>query len=262
MLKSGESRGVSRGKRSLAETNQVRINKYLSICGVSSRRGAEKLIEQERVTINGHAAKLGELVDPTADTVLVDGTEITPAEIQVYVVLNKPASVMTTLHDPFKRKTVRQLLKKLKMRVYPVGRLDFDTEGVLLMTNDGELAYRLTHPKYQVPRLYEALVKGKFTEKDADSIAAGIKLEDGAKGHARVRILHQDEKSSIIRLVLREGRKREVKQLCKSVGHEVVHLNRLEFGGITCRGLESGKWRELTKAEVNNLKGLVGLGTG
>ncbi len=244
----------------MTENKPVRINKYLSICGVSSRRGAEKLIEQQRVTINGHAAKLGELVDDTKDTVLVDGTEVTPVDTQVYVVLNKPSRVMTTLHDPFKRRTVRQLLKALKMRVYPVGRLDYDTEGVLLMTNDGELAYRLTHPKFQVPKLYEACVKGRFVEEDATRIAAGIKLEDGAQGHAQVRILSQNEKTSTIRLVLKEGRKREVKQLCKSVGHPVLSLTRLEFGGITCHGIESGKWRKLTQAEVNNLRGLVGLG--
>jgi 23S rRNA pseudouridine2605 synthase len=243
----------------VADNKPVRINKYLSICGVSSRRGAEKLIDEKRVTVNGRTAMIGELIDETTDVVLVDGTEIKPTETQVYVVLNKPARVMTTLHDPFKRKTVRQLLKALKTRVYPVGRLDYDTEGVLLMTNDGELAYRLTHPKFQVPRLYEARVKGKFLEKDATQIAAGIKLEDGAKGHARVRVLRQNETTSTIRLVLTEGRKREVKQLCKSVGHPVLSLTRLEFGGITCRGIESGKWRELTKAEVKNLKGLVGL---
>ncbi|MDH3891402.1 MAG: rRNA pseudouridine synthase [candidate division Zixibacteria bacterium] len=244
----------------MTENNPVRINKYLSICGVTSRRGAEKLIEQQRVTINDHTAKVGELIDSTKDKVLVDGTEVKPADTHVYVVLNKPSRVMTTLHDPFKRRTVRQLLKRLNARVYPIGRLDYDTEGVLLMTNDGELAYRLTHPKFQVPRLYEAKVKGKFMERDSARIAAGIKLEDGARGHARVRILRHDEKSSTIRLVLTEGRKREVKQLCKLVGHPVVTLTRLEFGGITCRGIESGHWRELTIAEVNNLKGLVGLG--
>lgn len=243
----------------MAENNLVRINKYLSICGVTSRRGAEKLIEQKRVTINDHAATIGELIDDTKDIVLVDGTKVTPIETQVHIVLNKPPQIMTTLHDPFKRRTVRHLIKSLKTRVYPIGRLDFDTEGVLLLTNDGELAYRLTHPKYQVPRLYEAQVKGVFAEKDSAEIAAGIRLEDGARGHARVRIMRQDEKTSTIRLVLTEGRKREVKQLCKSVGHPVVSLTRLEFGGITCRGLESGKWRELTPAELKNLRGLVGL---
>lgn len=237
----------------------IRINKYLSICGVTSRRGAEKLIEQQLVTINDRTAQLGEMVDESSDVVKVNGAEVQPVSQHVYVVLNKPAGVMTTLHDPFKRRTVRHLVKKVRQRVYPVGRLDYDTEGVLLLTNDGELAYRLTHPKYQIARLYEAKVKGQFVQTDADRIASGIKLEDGAIGRARVRTIHQSKESSRVRLILTEGRKREVKQLCKAVGHPVLKLKRLEFAAITTTGLAIGKWRELTVAEVKNLKSLVGL---
>jgi len=237
----------------------IRINKYLSVCGVTSRRGAEKLIERQRVTINDCVAQLGAVVDETADVVKVDGAQITPVSRRVYVVLNKPAGVMTTLHDPFKRRTVRHLLKKLTDRVYPVGRLDFDTEGVLLLTNDGELAYRLSHPKYQISRLYEAKVKGRFESADAEKMAAGIVLDDGATGRARVRTIHQGRDSSRIRLVLTEGRKREVKQLCKGVGHPVLKLERLEFAGVTITGLQRGKWRELTPAEIRSLKAMVGL---
>ncbi|MCK4372689.1 MAG: rRNA pseudouridine synthase, partial [candidate division Zixibacteria bacterium] len=138
----------------------IRINKYLSICGVTSRRGAEKLIEKQLVTINDHIAQLGEMVDESSDVVKVNGAQVEPVSQHVYIVLNKPGQVMTTLHDPFKRRTVRHLVKKVRQRVYPVGRLDYDTEGVLLLTNDGELAYRLTHPKYEIIRLYEARVKG------------------------------------------------------------------------------------------------------
>ncbi len=237
----------------------IRINKYLSICGVTSRRGAEKLIEKQLVTINDHAAQLGEMVDESSDVVKVNGAEVEPVSQPVYIVLNKPAQVMTTLHDPFKRRTVRHLVKKVRQRVYPVGRLDYDTEGVLLLTNDGELAYRLTHPRYEIPRLYEAKVRGHFVQADADRIASGIKLEDGAIGRARVRTIHQSKESSRVRLILTEGRKREVKQLCKAVGHPVLKLKRLEFAAITTTGLAIGKWRELTVAEVKNLKSMVGL---
>lgn len=237
----------------------IRINKYLSICGVTSRRGAEKLIEKQLVTINDHAAQLGEMVDESSDVVKVNGAQVEPVSQHVYIVLNKPGQVMTTLHDPFKRRTVRHLVKKVRQRVYPVGRLDYDTEGVLLLTNDGELAYRLTHPKYEIIRLYEARVKGQFVQTDADRIASGIKLEDGAIGRARVRTIHQGKESSRVRLILTEGRKREVKQLCKAVGHPVLKLKRLEFAAITTTGLAIGKWRELTMAEVKNLKSLVGL---
>jgi len=237
----------------------IRINKYLSICGVTSRRGAEKLIEKQLVTINDHAAQLGEMVDESSDVVKVNGAQVEPVSQHVYIVLNKPGQVMTTLHDPFKRRTVRHLVKKVRQRVYPVGRLDYDTEGVLLLTNDGELAYRLTHPKYEIIRLYEARVKGQFVQTDADRIASGIKLEDGAIGRARVRTIHQGKESSRVRLILTEGRKREVKQLCKAVGHPVLKLKRLEFAAITTTGLAIGKWRELTVAEVKNLKSLVGL---
>jgi pseudouridine synthase len=237
----------------------IRINKYLSICGVTSRRGAEKLIEKQLVTINDHAAQLGEMVDESSDVVKVNGAKVEPVSQHVYIVLNKPGQVMTTLHDPFKRRTVRHLVKKVRQRVYPVGRLDYDTEGVLLLTNDGELAYRLTHPKYEIIRLYEARVKGQFVQTDADRIASGIKLEDGAIGRARVRTIHQSKESSRVRLILTEGRKREVKQLCKAVGHPVLKLKRLEFAAITTTGLAIGKWRELTVAEVKNLKSLVGL---
>jgi len=237
----------------------IRINKYLSVCGVTSRRGAEKLIQQQRVTINDQVAQIGAVINETSDVVKVDGTEISPVGQKVFVVLNKPAQVMTTLHDPFKRRTVRHFLRQMPQRVYPVGRLDYDTEGVLLLTNDGELAYRLTHPKYQIPRLYEAKVQGQFESADAEKIAAGITLDDGAVGRARVKMIHQGRNSSRIRLLLTEGRKREVKQLCKKVGHPVMKLVRLEFAGITTTGLERGQWRELTPAELRNLKSMVGL---
>lgn len=241
----------------------IRINKYLSVCGVTSRRGAEGLIEQGLVTVNGQAIdKVGTIIDETKDVVKVDGIEVKPVREQVYIVLNKPPMVMTTLSDPFRRKTIMHLLKKFPHRVYPVGRLDYDTEGVLLLTNDGELAYRLAHPRYQVAKVYEALVDGDFTRENALQMQKGIRLEDGAIGKARADILGYLKNMTRVRITLTEGRKREVKQLCKAVGHEVSRLRRVEFAGITARNLKAGEWRYLQSREVDRLREQVGLDDG
>ena len=238
----------------------IRINKYLSMCGITSRRGADGLIADGRVTINGSALEeRGAVVDTEHDVIKVDGVEANPVEDMVYVVLNKPAMTMTTLHDPFKRRTVVDYLKTLKHRVYPVGRLDYDAEGVLLLTNDGDLAFRLAHPRYQVTRIYEAMVSGRFIRESGDRIKKGIKLDDGAMGRAKVSILNYTADQTRIRLILTEGRKREVKQLCRVVGHPVKRLKRVEFAGIQLRHLKPGQFRNLTRGEVRRLRQLVGL---
>ncbi|MDF1544229.1 MAG: pseudouridine synthase [bacterium] len=238
----------------------IRINKYLSLCGVTSRRGAEKMIAEGRVTLNNITIeKVGLVFDETVDEIRVDGVLVQPANKKIYLVLNKPRQVMTTLHDPFKRKTVLDCLTCLKERVYPVGRLDFDTQGVLLLTNDGELAFRLTHPKFEILRVYEARVKGTFTDDAGSRIEKGIRLEDGATGHGQVELLTTAREWSRIRMHLREGRKREVRQLCKAVGHPVQRLTRTEFAGINSGGLKAGDWRHLTPAEVKKLQSIVGL---
>ncbi len=238
----------------------IRLNKYLSICGVTSRRGGDGMIEARRVSVNDKIVeKPGVVIDEAIDVVKVDGLPVAPVTELVYVLLNKPSNVMSTLVDPFRRKTVVQLLKKLKHRVYPIGRLDYDTEGVLLLTNDGDLAFRLAHPKFEVTKVYEARVKGKFEKEAGVKIQAGIKLDDGGVGKAIVHILNYGTNSTRLRLILTEGRKREVKQLCKKVGHPVEQLTRVEFAGITAKGLGMGQWRLLTNSEVSRLRKLVGL---
>ncbi len=235
--------------------NIVRINKYLSLCGVTSRRGADNLISEKRVTVNDITVeKLGQTIDTDQDVVRVDGTIVELVEHKVYVVFNKPQKVMTTLHDPFKRKTVLDFLKDLPSRVYPVGRLDYDTSGVLLLTNDGDLAYQLTHPKYQIEKIYDVKVVGHFTEAGSQAIAKGIKLEDGAVGKGKVKIVSRLKNATKIIITLTEGRKREVKQLCKAVGHKVLSLQRIEFAGVTTLGLKPGKWRYLKPIEIEKLK--------
>lgn len=239
---------------------QVRINKYLSMCGLTSRRGAEALILQKRVSVNDSTVEeQGVVINTETDTVKVDGVEAVPVDVKVYVMLNKPRSVMTTLSDPFKRKTVVNLLKDLGQRVYPVGRLDYDAEGLLLLTNDGELAYRLAHPRYEIPKIYEALVSGQFTHQDGETIHKGIELEDGAVGRATVSILGLARTDTRIRLTLTEGRKREVKQLCKGVGHPVKRLRRVEYAGLPLKNLAPGRYRHLTDFEVKRLRQMVGL---
>jgi 23S rRNA pseudouridine2605 synthase len=238
----------------------IRINKYLSLCGLTSRRGADGLIAQKKVTVNDRTVEeQGVVINTETDTVKVDGVEASLVEVKVYVMLHKPRSVMTTLHDPFKRKTVVAYLGDLGHRVYPVGRLDYDAEGLLLLTNDGDLAYRLAHPRYEVPKIYEALVEGHFTPANVETIKKGIKLEDGAIGRAAVSILGFVRRDTRIRLVLTEGRKREVKQLCKHVGHPVKRLRRVEFAGLSLKNLDAGKYRHLTEGEVKHLKQMVGL---
>ncbi|HWR83298.1 MAG TPA: pseudouridine synthase [Candidatus Deferrimicrobium sp.] len=238
----------------------IRLSKFLSLCGVTSRRGAAGLVEEGRVSINDlKVEKIGVIVDESTDVVKVDGDEVVPAQEKIYILLNKPRRVMTTSKDPFKRKTVMHYLKSLEPRVYPVGRLDYDTEGALILCNDGDLAYRLTHPKYKIEKIYEAMVTGRFTRTDALTIQRGIPLEDGAVGHARADIIGFFKGNTKVRLTLTEGRKREVRQLCKAVGHPVKLLRRVAFAGITCQALPHGHWRELTKWEVSRLRTLAGL---
>lgn len=238
----------------------IRINKYLSQCGVTSRRGAEALITEQRVTINGDTVTaLGTMVNADTDVVRVDGEVVEPVDELVYVALNKPRMTITTLHDPFKRRTVLYYLKNLERRVYPVGRLDFDAEGLLLLTNDGDLAYRLAHPKYEVAKVYEVVVNGEFSSEAGKRIAKGIELDDGAVGRAEAAVLHHKGDQTKVRLILTEGRKHEVKQLCRKVGHPVRRLRRVEFAGIPLKGLKPGQWRNLTDGEITRLKKAVGL---
>lgn len=238
----------------------MRINKYLSVCGVTSRRGAEALISEGRVTVNDTPIdRVGVIVDESNDRVKVDNMLIRPVREKVYIVLNKPHSVMTTMRDPFRRRTIMHYLRRLRWRVYPVGRLDFDSEGVLIMTNDGDMAYRLAHPKYEVQKIYEAKVLGHFKRDAAMAIEQGVPLEDGTIGRAKVSVLGFIGSMSRIRLILTEGRKHEVKQLCKMVGHPVKQLTRVEFGGVTIRNLRPGEWRYLSDGELDRLRHLVGM---
>lgn len=238
----------------------MRINKYLARSGVASRRTADQMVTGGRVTVNGDIVDTpGYMIDETADEVRVDGKIVTPAGSYVYIVLNKPAGYITSLRDPHHRRTVRDLLKGVGARVYPVGRLDLDTEGVLLFTNDGEMAHRLTHPRYGIKKVYHAQVKGEVDAEDLAKFSQGITLPDGNIGHAAATLEKTAKGQSFLTIEMTEGRKREVKHLCSAVGHPVIFLRRTDFAGIGCDDLSTGKWRPLTEKEIDSLRSKVGL---
>ncbi|MBI4558028.1 MAG: rRNA pseudouridine synthase [Candidatus Hydrogenedentes bacterium] len=236
----------------------IRLQKFLAECGLASRRTAEQLVASGRVTVNGKTAQLGDSIDPTSDQVLFDGKPVS-SEKKVYILLNKPPGVISSVRDTHHRKTVLDCLTGVHARVFPVGRLDLDVEGALLLTNDGELAYRLTHPRYQVDKVYLARVKGAMSPETAMRLEKGVVLEDGATAPAKARILNRGARDTLIQLTLREGRKREVKRMCESVGHPVWELRRVAIANVRVKGLKPGEWRRLSDSEVLKLRQLTGL---
>lgn len=237
----------------------MRLQRFLALCGFGARRSCETLITDGRVTINGVTATLGVSVNVGKDEVWVDGRVARPESRMAYVLLNKPADTVTTLHDPEGRRTVLGCIRDVKERVFPVGRLDRDTTGVLLLTNDGELAYRLTHPRYEVQKIYEAWVTGDVSEEAMQRLRKGVLLTDGMSAPAEVEVIVRDFDATLLRLTIHEGRKHEVKRMCSAVGHRVEKLMRVEFAGIGLGGLRPGRYRFLTDAEVDRLYRITGL---
>jgi 23S rRNA pseudouridine2605 synthase len=225
----------------------MRLNAYLARAGIASRRRADELIKAGRVRVNGRPGELHTFVGPT-DAVELDGQEVTPQRL-AYVLMHKPPGVVTTARDPQGRPTVVDLVRH-EARVVPVGRLDADTTGALLLTNDGPLAHRLAHPRYEVEKVYEADVEGDPDDEALRRLAEGIDLEDGRTAPARVRRLGPRR----IELSLHEGRKHQVKRMCEAVGHPVLTLHRSRYAGLTLDGLQPGEWRELSEDEVASLK--------
>jgi 23S rRNA pseudouridine2605 synthase len=225
----------------------VRLNAYLSRAGIASRRGAEELIRAGRVAVNGEPAGLATFVEG-GDRVEVDGEEIGPEPL-TYVLLHKPAGVVTTARDPHGRPTVVGVVAH-ERRIVPVGRLDADTTGVLLLTNDGPLAHRLMHPRYEVNKVYEAEVEGEPADEALVRLAEGIELEDGVTAPAQARRLGP----SRLELTIHEGKKHQVKRMLAAVGHPVRRLHRSSYAGLTVDGLGPGEWRELSVDEVAQLR--------
>jgi pseudouridine synthase len=231
----------------------VRLNAYLSRAGVASRRRADELIAAGRVTVNGAPGQLSTRVGST-DVVEVDGRRV-ELEPLAYVLLHKPAGVVTTAKDPQGRPTVVGLVDHA-VHVVPVGRLDADTTGALLLTNDGPLAHRLAHPRYGVEKVYEVEVAGVPAKDALETLRAGVALDDGRTAPAQARVLRRRRETTLLELALHEGRKHQVKRMCEAVGHPVRRLHRSRYAALELRGLAPGEWRELTRAEVESLRRL------
>jgi 23S rRNA pseudouridine2605 synthase len=231
------------------EGDGVRLQKVLAQAGLGSRRVCEELIERRRVRVNGEVAVLGRRVDPEADLIEVDGAAIGVKEGLAYLLLHKPAGVITTASDPQGRPTVLDLVPD-EPRVYPVGRLDFDSEGLLILTNDGELTHRLTHPSYGVDKEYLVEVSGSPHRGAIRKLREGVELDDGITGPAKVAQLGD----SLLRITIHEGRNRQIRRMCEAVGFPVVRLVRTRIGTLVDRMLQPGTWRTLTQDEVRALE--------
>ena len=238
-----------------------RLHKLMARAGAGSRRTCEKMIKEGRVQVNGKVVtELGTKVDPTKDKVWLDGRllKLSP-ETKEYLLLHKPPGYVTTVTDPWGRPTVMDLLGPMENRLYPAGRLDFDSEGLVLLTNDGELVYRLTHPSFEVEKVYLVEVAGRSTGDALQRLARGVELDDGPTAPAKVRLVEERSGSTCLEFTLREGRKRQIRRMCDKVGHAVLKLCRIRLGPIQLGSLPPGKWRKLKTAEIRALKKAVDL---
>ena len=239
---------------------KIRLNKYLASCGVASRRKVDVLIEQGKVSVDGKIAELGMAIDPEKSEITVNGKQISsPNEEKIYIILNKPVGLVSTVTDDLNRPTVVDYVKrklKIDSRIYPVGRLDSDSEGLMLLTNDGYLTHELTHPSYKVKKTYLVTIKGKITEEKINSLRQGISLKDGMTAQAEVEIyeeIHSQETSAVLKVSIYEGRKRQIRRMCNEVRFFVVSLKRISIGDLQLGDLNTGEARFLSKREIKTL---------
>ena len=237
----------------------MRLAKYLAQAGLTSRRHAEQLIKNGEITVNGQlVTEMGTQVEPGADIIVYQGRKIGSMPRMVYVLLNKPAGFICSVDDPQGRPTVLSLLKDIEERIYPVGRLDYDTSGLLLLSNDGEFTNLMIHPRYKIIKTYEARVKGRASQPELDRICQGLLLEDGMTAPAQVKLLTQDETSSLLEISIHEGRKRQIKRMCAAINHPVLNLKRTRLAFLSLQDIEEGKYRLLSSQEVEALKKCAG----
>ncbi len=234
----------------------MRLQKFLASSGVASRRKSEKLIREGIVRVNGKTiTQMGFKVNPKKDSVFVKDKEIKLTKEHIYILLNKPTGYVTTVSDQFNRRTVMDLVD-LPYRIFPVGRLDYDTSGLLILTNDGELTYKLTHPKFEISKTYIAKIKGLINRDNIKRFKQGIKIDNYITSPAEIKVLEKDKGNNIVEITIREGRNRQIRKMCKALGHPVISLKRIAMGQIVLDQVATGKWRYLTKEELGYLKNI------
>ena len=236
----------------MAASNDVRLQKYMAECGVASRRKSEELIEMGKVKVNGHIAHIGDKINPKKDIVTVKGKKINKEEKLYYLMLNKPRGYVTTVSDELGRKTVMDLID-IKARVYPVGRLDKDSEGLLLLTNDGSFANALTHPKHNYAKVYRVTVRPSVNDEILDRLRNGIEIDGRKTAPCDVSIITQEEGRVVLEFILREGRNRQIRKMCEAVELQVARLKRISIDPVKLVMLQTGKYRQLTDNEVRKL---------
>jgi len=233
---------------------QERLQKLISQAGITSRRAAEELILAGRVSVNGIiVTELGSKADPAVDNITVDNKPVKPVSSHLYVLLNKPVGYMTTMDDPGGRQLVTDLLKDIKERVYPVGRLDYNTEGLLLLTNDGDWANKLMHPRHEIDKEYQVRIRGKVHQSQLDQLAHGVMIDDKITAPATVQLIKDGEQNDWISITIHEGRNRQVRRMCEAVSLSVVRLRRVRYGAVWMGDLKIGQYRLLTDSEVQSL---------
>lgn len=237
-----------------------RLQKFMAEAGVASRRACEELIRQGRVTVNGETASLGRSVEPEQDRVELDGKPVQKAQRRTVILLYKPRGVVSTSSDPEGRRTVQDYFREIPERLYNVGRLDLNSEGLLLMTNDGALANRLTHPRYGVEKTYYAVCDGRLTASEAARLTNGVELEDGMTAPARVDAVRTTQRGDTSFLItIHEGRNRQIRRMLEAVGHRTLRLKRERFGPLSLGTLAPGEWRKLSDEEIKKLENALGL---
>lgn len=232
--------------------SSIKLQAAIAHAGITSRRKAEELISTGKVTVNGERAHIGQRVNPTKDSITVNGKKLESAQENLrYFLVNKPVGVVSTVKDEQGRKTVVSLIPKIPVRVYPVGRLDIDSQGLLLLTNDGALAQKLTHPSFEVPKTYQVHVSGKMTPKALNHLRRGVKLREGFTQPAEVTVLVKEPDETIFEITIHEGRNRQVRRMCERVGYEVTQLIRVSFGPFTLDDLEEAPYKEIFKNSIS-----------
>lgn len=239
-----------------------RLQKFMSRHGIASRRVCEEIIASGKVKVNGKSINTpGYIVNPDQDKVEVDGQVLGPAEKPVYILMNKPRGYISTASDPKGRKIVTDLLQGVMERVYPVGRLDADSEGLLLLTNDGDLTYLLTHPGHKVPKTYKVRVKGIPKLQDLEKLSSGIMLDDGMTAPAKINFVEEREGNALLEVTIYEGRNRQIRRMFDKIGHDVLRLRRTKIGGLILGQLKPGQFKLMLEHEVRGLKKMAGMHT-